>query len=310
MNSTASHTIIDPGDFHHEIRRIGLLDMHMVIDGDPAGKPVIMLHGFPEFWYGWAKQIKPIAAQGYRVIVPDQRGYNLTAKLPPYDVFTLTTDIANLISNLGYANVHIVGHDWGGVVAWLFAARYPELTRNLTVINVPHPVAALEAVRRVFLPQILKSWYIGFFQLPLVPELTLSSNNFKAASDLMRAGSKGALGETELAFYRRAWGQPGSLNAMIGWYRAFARDSLRLTRMDARIRVPARLIWGLPDVALDQQTAEWSRDYCDALDITYIPDTGHFVQHMQPERVTSLILESLGGALNQRIVNTTTKESV
>lgn len=288
-----THTAIDPGDFHHEIRKIGLLDMHMVIDGDQHSDPVIMLHGFPEFWYGWAKQIRPISTRGYRVIVPDQRGYNTTAKLPPYDVFTLTNDIANLITNLGYQSAHIVGHDWGGVIAWLFAARYPEMTRNVTVCNVPHPVAALDGVRRLFMPQILKSWYIGFFQLPLIPELALAANNYNTASQLMKSGSGGRVTDAELVHYRRAWANPGSFTAMIGWYRAFFRDSARIASLDARIQVPASLIWGLPDPALDQQTAEWTRDYCDDLIVTYVERAGHFVQHVKPERTSELILEGL-----------------
>ncbi|MBX3063620.1 MAG: alpha/beta hydrolase [Anaerolineae bacterium] len=280
-----------PADFEHQTRQVGALNMHMVVEGAEDARPLILLHGFPEFWYGWVKQIKPLAAAGFRVIVPDQRGYNLTDKQGPYDVFTLVEDVANLIRSFGYQKVSLVGHDWGGIVAWIFASRYPEMLDRLVVCNVPHPMAGIQAVWRFYLPQMLKSWYITFFGIPLLPEWSLRVQNFRALERNVSRAAKGSISPEMFVYYREAWSQPDALPAMIGWYRALLRHQWSLRR--TFIPIPARLIWGEPDFALDTKLAEWTREWVAGLDLVYVPNSCHFVQHDQPERVTQLILEYL-----------------
>jgi epoxide hydrolase 4 len=282
--------ILLPADFHHETVKVGNLSMHVVIEGDENAPPLVLLHGFPEFWYGWRNQIKELAKQ-YRVIVPDQRGYNLTDKTAPYDVWTLTGDVHNLIRALGYERAVVIGHDWGGIVAWLFAAFYPEMVEKLVILNVPHPMAGFSAFRNLFFPQIARSWYIGFFQIPGVPEALLSAGNFAGMVNLMKEAAN--ITDEEVEYYRRAWMEPGAISAMIGWYRALAANRDRLEKAYTVVHTPTRLIWGTPDVALHKQLAEWSRSWCPNLQIRYVENAGHFVQLTAPEIVNALILEFL-----------------
>ena len=176
--SSPSRTTLRPQDFRHETIEVGDLRMHAVIEGPEDAPLVIMLHGVPEFWYSWRYQIKALAAAGYRVVAPDQRGYNLTDERGPHDAFTLAGDVARLIRTLGYERATIVGHDAGGAVAWVFGARHADMAEGLIVCNAPHPSAAVAAWRTLYLPQILKSWYMLLFQIPELPERLMSAGDY------------------------------------------------------------------------------------------------------------------------------------
>ncbi len=282
-----------PDDFTHETRRVGNLNMHYVVDGPPDGQLVVLLHGFPEFWYSWRWQIKALAAAGYRVIAPDQRGYNLTDKTPPYDVFTLAQDVVNLIETQGREKAVVVGHDWGGGVAWITAALHPDHTEQLIVMNCPHPLVLIDLVRAGYWKQIRKSWYIAFFQLPALPEAFMAANNYKALATAIQSGVPGAVNEEELGFFRQAWAQPGALNASISWYRAMFRNGGKLAAQKPIVKVPAKLFWGYPDFALTKRSAEDSRKYCPHLEITYVEKAGHFVQQDRPDEINRLLLAAL-----------------
>jgi pimeloyl-ACP methyl ester carboxylesterase len=283
ITMTSMRVVRSPQDFHHEMIQAGSLAMHMVTDG-PEGAPlVLLLHGFPEFWYGWRFQIPALAEAGYRVVAPDQRGYNLTEKRGPFDALTLVSDAVNLIQALGYETAIVIGHDWGAYVAWLVAALQPDLVEKLIVSNVPHPAASRKAIRSFYLPQWIRSWYFGFFQAPRLPEWMLSRGDFRLLAASLRQGTHGAISETELDVYRESWSQPGALTAMINWYRAFRMEPVELSKMDSMIRIPARLIWGEPDFALDKRLAEWSRRWCTDLDINYVRNSSHFVQSDRPD---------------------------
>jgi len=295
MTAPTSKVILRPADFTHQTLTVGDLKMHVVMDGPEDGPLAVLLHGFPEFWYSWRHQIKPLAEAGYRVVVPDQRGYNLTDKHGPYDVFTLTADVAGLIRTLGHEKAIIVGHDWGGVVAWCFAAFYPQMTRQLVVCNAPHVGAYMDVMRSFYMPQIMKSWYVAFFQIPVLPELVLSTRNFEALSRTLAKESP-MLTPEELGYFREAWGQPGALSASIRWYRTIAQQIQRVIIRDLRVSMPTRLIWGEPDLALERRVAEAARQYCDDLDIQYVPNSGHFVQQEAPGEVNRLMLEFLASA--------------
>jgi pimeloyl-ACP methyl ester carboxylesterase len=151
-----------------------------------------MLHGFPEFWYSWRYQIKAIAAAGYRVFAQDQRGYNLTDKHGPYDVFTLAADIAGLIHTLGYEKATIVGHDWGGTIGWVLGARHPDVAEKLIACNAHHPSAVIAAWRSLYLPQILRTWHVLVFQIPELPEQLMSANGYEPLARNLKKDTKGA----------------------------------------------------------------------------------------------------------------------
>jgi pimeloyl-ACP methyl ester carboxylesterase len=261
--------------------------LHAVAEGPAQGMPVILLHGFPEFWYGWRKQILPLAQAGFRVVVPDQRGYNLSSKpaeVEAYTVHELVSDLLAIVDSLGRARVCLAGHDWGGAIGWAFAARYPERVHRLAVLNIPHP-AAMQDYLRSKPRQMLRSWYILFFQAPRLPEALFSAFG---ESSLKRTSRDGAFTSEDLARYREAWRQPGAVTGMINWYRA-----LRLMRRTepSRITVPVRILWGEQDRFLLPGLARESLRYCDKADLIRFPTASHWIQHEEPERVSELLIE-------------------
>ena len=267
------------------------LRLHYVAAGPNDGTPIVLLHGFPEFWYSWRFQIPALAAAGYRVIAPDQRGYNLSDKHGPYDFITLAQDIANLQDALGLQRSHIVGHDWGGGVAWAFASLYPERTDQLIILNAPH-FNAYEDTLRHHPVQVLKSWYILFFQMPLVPEWLISRNDYQLLATGFRQANPLYMTADDIARYKEACAQPGALPAMIGWYRHTARYLLRHARRfpHFRIKRPTCVIWGERDIALDKSCNETLPQYVDQLAIHYLPNASHWVQMDEPEAVNQLVL--------------------
>src|SRR5205807_2242388 len=152
-----------------------------------SGPPAVLLHGFPEFWYSWRHQLPALAAAGFRVIAPDMRGYNLSAKPPgirSYCLEALTGDVVGLVRHLGYERAVIAGHDWGGAVAWHTALTRPDVVERLVILNSPHPATFLRELRTF--AQLRKSWYMFFFQLPLLPELMIRRNHFAGLQTMMR----------------------------------------------------------------------------------------------------------------------------
>jgi len=263
------------------------LHMHYVEAGPLDGTPVILLHGFPEFWYSWRLQIPALAAAGYRVIAPDQRGYNLTDKHGPYDIATLIGDIAHLQDALGLARSHVADHDWGGVVAWAFAAAYPARTAKLAILNAPHPNAFQDAPRR-HPRQLLKSWYVYAFQIPRLPEWGLRSSDYY----LLRRGFAQIpnTSAADIARCREAWAQPGALEAMIGWYRALFRATLarRGHQPPLRIASPTLVIWGERDAFLDTGCNDTLPRYVRDLEVRDLP-ASHWVQLDLPDEVNRLL---------------------
>lgn len=263
-----------------------------VVQAGPANEPlVILLHGFPEFWYGWKQQIEPLAAAGYRVWVPDQRGYNLSDKpagIGAYSIDTLAADVVGLIDAAGAQKVVVVGHDWGAAVAWWVAATYPGRVERLVVLNVPHP-AVMKRFARRNMGQMLRSWYIGFFQLPLLPEVLVRLGNWVVMARTLHTSSRpGTFSGADLAQYKTAWSQPGAFRAMVNWYRAaLQRPPARDTAI--RITVPTLLIWGVRDRFLKRDMAQPSIDLCDNGRVVFFESATHWVQHEEAERVTELI---------------------
>jgi epoxide hydrolase 4 len=261
-------------------------------DGRPL---VLLLHGFPEFWYGWRSQI-PDLARRFRVVAPDLRGYNLSSKpASGYDYFTLASDVPALIRALGADRAHVVGHDWGGMVAWCAAILHPEVVDRLAILNAPHPMAYLRELaqnRR----QVLRSWYIAFFQVPRLAEWLLTRGHGRGVADLLRGSTRDprVFSAADLAAYRRAVSRPGAARAMLAWYRALwetGPDELR-ERIQPLV-VPTLLIWGVQDVALVPELTDDLDDWVPDLRVERIADASHWVQHERPGRVNQLLLEHL-----------------
>jgi epoxide hydrolase 4 len=198
--------------------------LHYVERG--AGPLVVLLHGFPQYWGAWRRQIPALADAGFRVVAPDLRGYNLSdrpAGVDAYRTGRLAWDIAMLVERLGAGRAHVVGHDWGGVVAWQLAARHPERVDRLAILNAPHPRRFVAALART--TQALRSWYAGFFQLPWLPERLLAAADFWLLARALRDGTarRGAFDDAEIARHRATWRRPGALTAMVQFYRAALR---------------------------------------------------------------------------------------
>lgn len=270
-----------------EFIRTNDVQLHTVMAGPKSGPPVILLHGFPEFWRGWVKQLPALVQAGCRVIIPDQRGYNLSEKpknIKSYCVDTLVEDVNGLIRALDYEKVNLVGHDWGGAIAWMLAIKHPEKLHRLGIINMPHPVVMKRFLERN-LEQVSRSLYALFFQLPWLPETILRIGNWSVAANSMRRSAKPNTFDREnIQRYKEAWSQPGAMTAMLNWYRAAFWHRPEITN-DMRVRVRTLMLWGVNDVALTYQMARPSLDYCDDGRLIFFPEASHWVQHEEADEV-------------------------
>jgi pimeloyl-ACP methyl ester carboxylesterase len=254
--------------------------LHVVMAGPKHGIPVILLHGFPDFWLGWIRQLSGLAAAGCRVIVPDQRGYNLSDKpkgVRSYRLDTLVRDTVELFDALGYEKVNLVGHDWGAAVAWMLAAERPERLHHLAVLNVPHPAVMRRFLFRDF-EQIRRSWYIFLFQVPYLPEAGMRARNWRNLTRALRgSGKKSTFTDEELDRYKEAWSEPGAATGMVNWYRAIVRYQPQWSK-EMRVQIPTLMLWGTKDVALSQRMAQPSLEYCDQGRLVIFPEASHWVQ--------------------------------
>ncbi|MCB9138001.1 MAG: alpha/beta hydrolase [Caldilineaceae bacterium] len=274
---------------HQTISTNGI-NLHVAAAGDEDAPLVILLHGFPEFWRGWDRQISALVDAGYRVWVPDQRGYNISDKPNGIDAYTLdelALDIVGLLDAAGVERAPIIGHDWGGAVTWWLALQHSQRLARTAVLNMPHPGVMLR-----FLcsqpRQLLKSWYMFFFQLPWLPERMLQ----RSGTRMLRATGH-AFRKMDLQHYRDAYNQPGAATGMLNWYRAMLRRSPK-PPPSPRVETPTLMIWGEQDVALDARMAALSMKYVADGRLVTLPDASHFVQHDAPEQVNDLLIDWLG----------------
>lgn len=273
-------------------RRVDLPDvaLHVVEAGPADGPPLVLLHGFPEFWWEWRRQIGPLAAAGFRVVVPDGRGYGLSGKpagLDAYRLHRLGQDVTDLADALGIGRFGLVGHDWGGIVAWWVAARRPERVSRLVAVNAPHPDTTWSTLRRDPL-QLLRSSYVAVFQLPALPERLLAVGDHALLRRALTGTSRpGTFGPADIATYRGAWSQPGALAGMLGWYRALVR---RPPGRAGRVRVPTLILWGRQDAALGPTFAEESLALCDDGRIAWFDEATHWLPHEEPEAVNGELI--------------------
>ena len=281
---------------HGEAQVGGGIRLHYVEAGE--GPLVVLLHGFPEFWYSWRNQIPALAKAGFHVVAPDMRGYNLSDKpvgWRQYKADRLAQDIAGLIRHFGVERAYLAGHDWGAAVAYMTAMRHPELIEKLAILNVPHTERMLSGFRT--LRQLRKSWYMFFFQLPWLPEKLAELDNFSFGKRSLRSDSPNSFSDADLERYVQAWSQPGALSGAINYYRAALRQTPRASLAQlVPIQMPTMVIWGMRDRHLGSELAEPLPQWVPNLRMERIPEATHWVQHDAPERVNALLTEFFGGA--------------
>jgi pimeloyl-ACP methyl ester carboxylesterase len=281
---SVTHRFVEPNGVRFHLAEAG------------SGPLVLLLHGFPECWYSWRHQLPALAAAGYRAVAPDMRGYNLTDKpRRGYEIESLVADVVALARALEGPGerIHLVGHDWGGVVAWQVASRHPELLRSLTVLNAPHPTAFYEHVRRS--PrQMLNSTYLLFFQVPRLPEWVLTRNRAAAIASAFRrsAARRDVFTQADLAVYREAMLRPGAARSTLAYYRAAVRQG-RGALPDTAIEVPALVLWGRRDPILTARSNDALGRWVRHVRVRYLDDCGHWTQQERPDVVNSEIVEWL-----------------
>jgi pimeloyl-ACP methyl ester carboxylesterase len=267
--------------------------LHVVQSGSRYGSLVILLHGFPEFWYGWRHQIQPLADAGFRVWAPDQRGYNLSDKpggTAAYRLDDLANDVLGLIDAAGIDQCYLAGHDWGAAVAWWVALRYPERLYKLAILNVPHPAVMMHTLLNN-LAQLRRSWYMFFFQIPFLTEAILRNNDCEPLVRMLIAGSKpGSFTQEDLDKYRQAWWRKEAITSMLNWYRAAVQMPPDINT-DLRIRVPTLMLWGAQDVALGREMAQPSLDLCDEGKLVFFESASHWVQHDASDAVNKQLVD-------------------
>ena len=264
------------------------IHLHIALAGPESGEPVFLLHGFPEAWFGWEAQIGPLAEAGFRVIVPDQRGYNLSDKpdgVSSYQMNILVKDILGLADALGYERFCLTGHDFGAMVSWNLAMLHPKRIKRMVIANVPHP-QVMSSYLRTHIKQMLKSWYAIFFQIPGLPELIVKLNNWRFLISAM----PNDLSEVERDRYRSAWNQPGAMTGMMNWYRAFFRFP-KSTSPFAKIQVPTLILWGKQDPHLSYEMAVLSVKLCDNGQLVTFEDATHWVLRDESKAVNQYILD-------------------
>lgn len=269
--------------------------LHYAEAGD--GPVVVLLHGFPDFWYSWRHQIPVLAEAGYRVIAPDMRGYNLSDKPPgvsPYSIEHLTRDVDQLLDHLGVPTATVGGHDWGAIVAWFFAMWHPQRLDRLMILNVPHPATA---ARGGFNPrQWLKSWYILFFQLPVVPELATSAGDFAALRRFYRDDAvPGTFSSRDIDLYVEAARRSDRLRYPINYYRAMLRrNPLGLRSRLRTIEQPVLVLWGDQDAHIESGLAEPPQEWVPRLELHRFPEASHWVHMDEPVEIGARMLDFLG----------------
>jgi epoxide hydrolase 4 len=277
------------------VLHVNSIALHVVLAGPASGKPIIFLHGFSdEFWFAWRLQIDHFVSFGYRVIIPDQRGYNLSDKpagIASYSIDLLAKDVIGILDTVADSKAFVVGHDWGAAVTWYLAARYPDRVSRTVILSVPHPRVL---IRNLILSpaQLRRSWYMLFFQFPWLPEFILRRGDWALLVRAMRNTSPpGVFSDSDLEQYKKSWAKKGALTAMLNWYRAalLRPSKVALASEASRVQVPALLIWGKNDQFAGEAMARESLQYCDDGHLEMLGTATHWVQHEEPAHVNNLL---------------------
>lgn len=289
---TAPAILSDPKwGTHHYIQANGI-KLHYVTKGE--GKPVVFLHGFPEFWYTWRSQLTELSSK-YKVIAVDMRGYGDSERptsVTAYSLDKLVNDIYLFIRALNYDKVSLVSHDWGGIVAWQFAQMHPEVLDKLVVLNCPHPTSFQ---KNLSFSQFLKSWYIFMFQMPIIPETLFTSYDYRQLYGAFKGKKMGAIRpdaytSQDIEVYKYAFSRPGAFTAAVNYYRnLFSPWNPILPRR--AIDIPTLVIWGEKDAALGAPLLKGTERFVPNLTIKKLPNASHWVHHDEPEVVNNYLQE-------------------
>jgi pimeloyl-ACP methyl ester carboxylesterase len=267
--------------------RVGDLTFRTRLAGPEDGEVVILLHGYPECSWEWNQQLPALAAAGYRAVAPDQRGYSAGARpagVEHYDQRSLVDDVLGIADQLGAERFHLVGHDWGAIVAWHVAGWHPERLRSLTIVSVPHPAAFARALRDPSTDQSQRSSYIQTFKEHRETEMLGSPE------DLRRAFDASGLAGHDVEEHVRVLSDPAALEAATHWYRAFDFLAGDLGPID----VPTLFVWSTDDVALGPDGAGWTAEHVRArYRFEVIEGTGHWIPEAEAERFNELLLGHL-----------------
>ena len=277
-------------------RRTGDIALQVTEAGPEDGPLVILLHGFPDAWWTWERQIGPLAVAGFRVVIPDLRGYNRSDKPPGVAAYTLdklAADIVGLADAYERRTFRLVGHDWGGVIAYGVGIRHPERVERIVVIAAPHPDSPIrQALRHP--SQALRSLYVAFFQLPLIPETLLGARRFALMRRSLTGSSRpGVFSSSDLDRYVDAWAQPGALTAMLNYYRALRH--YRRPKSPARLIPPTLIIWGGRDAFLGEHLYRAALDLCDDGEGMYLHKATHWVHREEADLVSNAMIRFFGG---------------
>jgi pimeloyl-ACP methyl ester carboxylesterase len=268
---------------------VGDLELHVVEAGPEDGPLVVLLHGFPEFWYAWHGPLARLAAAGFRAVAPDQRGYNASDKptgVEAYRVEHLAGDISGLIRALGYDQAYVAGHDWGGGVAWYLAIRHPERVRKLLIIDTPHPKAFYFETE-----EQSTSWYRVFFQIPWLPEWVSRVANWRMLANALRETSRpGTFPEEEMDLYRSAWDRDGAFSSMVNWYRAAFRHPFQ-EEGELRVRIPTLVVLAADDAYIPSDLTRQSLRYLDDGQLLELGEGTHWVMQEEPERIGRILID-------------------
>jgi pimeloyl-ACP methyl ester carboxylesterase len=284
-------------------RRVDVGEVRLAVAeaGDPAGEPVILLHGFPELSHSWRHQLPALAGAGFHAVAPDLRGYGGSDRPAAVDAYAapkLVGDVTGLIRALGHESAHVVGHDWGGSLAWGLAGASPQLVRSLTILNAPQGVVSAR-LRREDPGQRAKSWYMLLFQFPGVAEAWLADDDFaNLRSFVFDTAAPGAFPPEDREVFVDALRRDGALTAALNYYRANMPPSswLRDPPEPPEIAVPTMIVWGEADAYMDPLLLERSAaTVTGPLRVERLPGVSHWVQQEVPDRVNELLLDFLRG---------------
>ncbi|MBD2180898.1 alpha/beta hydrolase [Planktothrix sp. FACHB-1355] len=285
-------SVIENSWQHNYINTNGI-KLHCVTQGE--GSLMLMLHGFPEFWYSWRYQI-PQFSKDFKVVALDLRGYNDSDKPTNKSAYVMDEfikDVKGAIETLGYQKCVLVGHDWGAAIAWNFAYTYPEIVERLIIMNVPHPAKFFQAFF-TNPQQLMRSWYIFFFQLPVLPEFVLQLSDYKAIKSVFikTTFNKNNFASADIETYKNAAAKPGAIKAMLSYYRNIFRQVF-IKEVWQILEVPTLMIWGENDTALGKELTYGTEAYVRDFQIKYIPNCSHWVQQDRPEVVNQYMREFL-----------------
>ena len=274
---------------HEKIHANGI-EFHYVTEGD--GPLMLLLHGFPEYWYSWRHQISEFS-KNYKVVALDMRGYGQTdcpQGKENYTIDVLVDDVKEVVSALGYEKCILVGHDWGALVAWYVTMNFEACVEKLIVMNVPHPKCYME---NLTFRQALRSWYIWMFQLPRFPEMYLKANDFKWITDQFRSAvNPAAFPEEDLNKYKENAAMPGALTAMLNYYRNLPAEMMRMGTTPI-IQVPTLMLWGEKDGYTGKNSTRGTGRYVENLDLKFLPNCSHWTQQDCPKEVNQYMSKFL-----------------